>query len=295
MYVQISTHSKLEQEHRCMADRTEKINEYLRKRIRYKFLTLIVFIALVTFDEIFSVYIYPYIDNIFTRELLDILIGVLACLSFLPALISLVYIKDDFKKKVPKKYMQPCDNYFTSYDNYDNYLSFLKKKLKENKYILEKKISTDEEKILYYIKNNDSTKYKFLIYKSFEYNIENFTKYYKFINKNVRDSEKIYLDVFGEPGYEYNNNSAYVEVNCIVLLIVDYINPVTLKLLEGDKETFVVLSVIELSNLNKLIIAEDNRMFKGNDYLMLKNELLQLLGVNDKQSKITTEKSDSHM
>lgn len=256
-----------------MVDRNEIIKQCLKRRLYIRLLLVGIFILLYGLLSVYELLAVDK-DTIFFK-IFHIFLAFMMTLSFIPVCLILLNIKEDIKKMLPKRRNLPYEIYNGTNKVYEN----ISTSIYNENFVMKDRIITSDEEISFFTKDN----FHILLFKSFEYNIEKFTKYGKFINKEIRGTENIYLSLFGNKGYEYNNNSAFATVNSIVILVVTHVNDETLALLKGAKETFVVLAVVDLS-YKQILIANDNRWIPGDDYLQAKQLLLKILDLNTRST-----------
>lgn len=184
------------------------------------------------------------------------------------------------------------DVYSYDFQSIDNLLEIIKKNSIENGYLYEKMLITDDnEKFVIY--SNEDKKFpskKIGVYINDEYKCETFGYDYQggpgikpgLAKKNKR--YKVFFDMICcKWGRSYDYPRDWVNIETTIIVVVDKWNDMlNWAMNHGGHLPFVMICVISKNEPGKLYIAKDNRKNKRNDYIVKKEELLDILEVDNR-------------
>ena len=179
-------------------------------------------------------------------------------------------------------------------DNIDKLCTVINEKCCEKGYIYKHTLHTnlDELFTLYTTDNSEFPKEKIGVYQSKQYECEAQSDWDLSSGEHIivpgqgrfHFEYRPFLNMIcGKSGRDYDYPRDWVDVEATIIVIVDEWNGMLNKVLNhGWHLPFVLFCVIVKSEPNKLFIAKDNRKKKRNDYFIKRDELFDILGVENR-------------
>jgi hypothetical protein len=194
------------------------------------------------------------------------------------------------------------DVYDYDFHSIDNLLEKIKRNSNKKGYLYEKIFITDENEKFFIYSNEDKRipSKKIGIYINEEYKCESYGYDYKggpgiipgLAKKNNR--YRVFFDMIcGKWGRNYNYPRDWVNIETTIIIVVDKWNDIlNWAMNHGGHLPFVLMCVISKNEPDRLYIAKDNRKNKRNDYLLKREELFDILEIDNRNMLYEMKYSD---